>query len=333
MNQRKNYHCFFNGDADGICAVLQFLQNGTIIDSFFTGHKRDQALLRHGEMLNNANILACDVELAKNIGSVKKVLNNGCDVTWFDHHGKGEESIFSEAINFSSNIDTSPDTNTSLIVYKFLNNPELLKWVIVGLFGDNIDNTALHYCKNLNLSEEAKSILSEIGRLINYNSYGESLSALIVDPMDILHQAKQFIDPISFYKETDIGQRLKESSSEDLELAMSYVKKDSKDNIIFLPNIPWAKRVYGTLGNLLIQKNKTQPLAILVDIGEDNYLVSVRAPLDQPTGAGNLCRLFDSGGGRAAAGGINKLPRDALDHFISAFKINWTEIIMKIPGV
>ena len=69
INQEKKYHCFFNGDADGICSVLQFIQSGFTIDSFFTGHKRDQALLRHGEILYNANILAFDVELALYIKS------------------------------------------------------------------------------------------------------------------------------------------------------------------------------------------------------------------------------------------------------------------------
>jgi hypothetical protein len=320
MNQEKKYHCFFNGDADGICAVVQFIQSGFIVDSFFTGCKRDQALLRHGEMLHNANILVFDIELSKNIDSLRKVLDNGCEVTWFDHHGKCEESIFSEYTNFFPNIYTSPDTNTSLIVYKFLNNPELLKWAIAGLFGDNIDNTALYYCESLNLSAEEILILTNMGKLINYNAYGENLSDLIMDPIEIFHKAKQFKDPISFYKETNIGECLKKSSADDLELALSYSKQT---NIVFLPNLPWAKRVYGMLGNYLIKQNKTKPLAVLVDIGKDNYLVSVRAPLNQPIGAGDLCRLFSSGGGRAGAGGINCLHKDDLEKFKQAFQKKW----------
>jgi hypothetical protein len=144
-----------------------------------------------------------------------------------------------------------------------------------------------------------------------------------MNPMDILNQAKHFTDPISFYKDTNIGQYLKKSSIEDLELALSHYEKDNKNNIVFLPDIPWARRVYGMLGNHLVKKNKTQPLAILVDIGEDNYLVSVRAPLNQPTRAGDLCRLFDSGGGRATAAGINRLHKNYLERFTKAFQANW----------
>jgi single-stranded DNA-specific DHH superfamily exonuclease len=106
-----------------------------------------------------------------------------------------------------------------------------------------------------------------------------------------------------------------------MELALSYCKKD---NIIFLPNLPWAKRVYGMLASFLVKKYKIKPIAILVDIGKDNYLVSVRAPLNKPTGVGDLCRLFDSGGGRAAAGGINRLHKSYLEKFIQAFLNYWT---------
>lgn len=321
INQNKLYNVFFNGDADGICAVLQFIHSGFTIESFFTGHKRDQTLLRYGTKLLNTNILVFDIELARNINSMKQVLNNGCKVTWFDHHGDGEENIFSKYENFYPNIDVSPNINTALIVYNFLNNPELLKWAIVGLFGDNIDNIALSYCQSLNLSAEEISTFSEMGKLINYNSYGEDLSDLILDPVAIINQAKYFIDPVSFYKETGIGQLLKQFSAEDLALALACYKEEK--NMVFLPNLPWAKRVYGTLGNFLAKKNSSKPFVIFVDIGADNYLVSVRAPLNQPTGAGDLCRLFYSGGGRAQAGGINCLHKSHLEKFTQAFQANW----------
>ncbi|WP_375326304.1 hypothetical protein [Candidatus Tisiphia endosymbiont of Nemotelus uliginosus] len=324
MSQKTPYHCFFNGDADGIAAVVQFIHSGFIIDNFFTGHKRDQTLLRHGETLWNAKILACDIELAKNMDSVKKMLDNKCEMCWFDHHGNGEEKLLLEYPNFTSNIDIAANTNTALIVYKLLNKPELLKWAIVGLFGDNIDGAALHYCQCLNLSQEEISILTNIGKLINYNSYGESFNDLIIDPIAILHKAKEFKDPITFFQQTDIGERLAQCAREDLKLGLSYCEENSQENyIILLPNLPWARRVYGTLGNYLVKQYKTKPVAILVDIGADHYLVSVRAPLDQPTGAGDLCRLFPSGGGRAGAGGINKLYKNSLEQFLESFQTHW----------
>ena len=50
------------------------------------------------------------------------------------------------------------------------------------------------------------------------------------------------------------------------------------------------------------------------------YLVSVRAPLTNKVGAADLCKQFPTGGGRAAAAGINDLPADQLDRFIATFQ-------------
>ena len=49
------------------------------------------------------------------------------------------------------------------------------------------------------------------------------------------------------------------------------------------------------------------------------YVVSVRAPLENKTGADELCRRFPTGGGRKAAAGINELPESMLDDFIKQF--------------
>jgi hypothetical protein len=52
---------------------------------------------------------------------------------------------------------------------------------------------------------------------------------------------------------------------------------------------------------------------------QGHYVVSVRAPLINRTGADELCRQFPTGGGRKAAAGINVLPADRLPDFIRAF--------------
>jgi len=45
----------------------------------------------------------------------------------------------------------------------------------------------------------------------------------------------------------------------------------------------------------------------------------VRAPLTRKKGADELCRKFATGGGRAAAAGINDLQADQLGEFIRQF--------------
>jgi len=318
----KSYYIFFNGDADGICSALQFLLSTYNVKAAYTGVKRDQNLLRYGVSLKQENILVFDIELEKAKDSLKQVLDNKCSVTWFDHHGNNKEKDFCHYLNFHAFINNSKDTNTSLIVNKFLNKPELLKWAIVGLFGDNIDDIALHYVKELNLSHEELCILSSLGKLINYNSYGQKLEDLIIDPLNILNTAKSYIDPIVFYYNTGIIHKLKKHSTEDFHLALSCYKGE---NIVFLPNASWSFRVYGILGNYLANTYKQNAFAILVEIDDSNFLVSVRAPLCTAVGAGNLCRKFATGGGRERAGGINKLNKDSLEQFIQAFKVNWSK--------
>ena len=58
---------------------------------------------------------------------------------------------------------------------------------------------------------------------------------------------------------------------------------------------------------------------MLTQQSNDSFLVSVRAPLNNKTGADELCRQFETGGGRKAAAGINKLPAADYDLFVEKF--------------
>ena len=76
-------------------------------------------------------------------------------------------------------------------------------------------------------------------------------------------------------------------------------------------------RVSGVLGNDLANAFPDRAHAVLTDI-DGGYLVSVRAPLNRRSGADEVCRQFETGGGRSAAAGINKLPQSELNRFIDA---------------
>ena len=75
----------------------------------------------------------------------------------------------------------------------------------------------------------------------------------------------------------------------------------------------------GVFSNGLATDNADRAHAVLTEKSDGNYLVSVRAPLSNKQGAAQLCMQFPTGGGRAAAAGINDLPRDSLDSFVAAF--------------
>ena len=64
--------------------------------------------------------------------------------------------------------------------------------------------------------------------------------------------------------------------------------------------------------------------AVLTERDDDSFLVSVRAPFERRTGAEAVCSQFETGGGREAAAGINRLPAAALDQLIGALAAEYS---------
>ena len=100
-------------------------------------------------------------------------------------------------------------------------------------------------------------------------------------------------------------------------------RETEKTAVIILPNEAWARRVSGVYSNDLANGSPGRAHAVLTERADGTYLVSVRAPLDDKRGADELCRQFPTGGGRAAAAGINALPADQLDAFIEALAASY----------
>jgi hypothetical protein len=91
-----------------------------------------------------------------------------------------------------------------------------------------------------------------------------------------------------------------------------------------LPNAAWARRVSGVFSNDLTTSNPDRAHAVITEKDNGHYLVSVRAPLSNKQGAVDLCREFPTGGGRAAAAGINDLSAPDLSRFIDRFSEFYT---------
>jgi hypothetical protein len=101
--------------------------------------------------------------------------------------------------------------------------------------------------------------------------------------------------------------------------AVAPVAKSAHTAVYILPDASWARRVSGVFSNQLANGAPARGHAVLTERGDGTYLVSVRAPLEKPVGADELCRRFPTGGGRTAAAGINHLPADRLDEFVAQF--------------
>ncbi len=308
----------FNGDADGICALHQLrLQTPRPDARLVTGVKRDIRLLSRLGDVRDCTITVLDISMERNRDALELLLEHGNRVLYVDHH-------FSGAIPTSplltAHIDPSPQTCTSMIADTLVDGA-YRAWAVVGAFGDNLDETALELAHGLDLGPEEVNALRETGTLLNYNGYGATLEDLFFSPDALYRAVHGFVDPLAFHARSEILARLRDGYRRDMARAQSCgpLRQDHGSRVFQLPSEPWARRVSGVFANMLARQEPTRAHALLVANRDGSWRVSVRAPLANRTGADLLCRGFPTGGGRAAAAGINRLPPEMLNTFLASF--------------
>lgn len=313
----------FNGDADGICALHQLRQHEPHPDArLVSGVKRDITLLEQLTNVSNATITVLDISLDRNRDSLEQILAHNNTVFYADHHYAG---TIPSSDSLTPHIDPEPLTCTSLIINSLLQE-KYGPWAVVGAFGDNLDEPALQLATRLGFDKEATELLKETGILLNYNGYGASLSDLFFSPTELFRQVQHFTDPLVFAAESPALKTLRNGYGEDMDRAMSFtpIHEDTGGRIYELPAEPWARRVAGVYSNTLARLKPTLAHALLTANSDGSVRISVRAPLQNRTGADTLCREFPTGGGRAGAAGINALPAEQINAFIKAFSRKFT---------
>jgi len=321
----------FNGDADGICALHQLRLADPRPDArLVTGVKRDIHLLQQLAGIRKAHITVLDVSLDSNRESLVSLLKDDCDILYVDHHFSGEIPDFQ---NLKAHIDSNPETCTSLIVNRMLGG-ENNAWAVVGAFGDNLHQSAYQAAEALSLPDSSVAKLKELGELLNYNGYGFSVTDLFFSPQDLYRAVIPFPDPLTFLEQSSILPKLRNGFHDDMRQAASYkpVRETESGRIFELPPEPWARRVSGVFSNLKAQEEPGLAHGLLTRNPDGTYRVSVRAPLINRREADTLCRAFITGGGRAAAAGINSLPPEQLDVFFKAFEEVFGKDRPKVKG-
>ncbi len=306
----------FNGDADGICALVQYRLAYPAQSELITGVKRDISLLEKVSAKQGDQLTVFDISMAKNSLALKRLLSEGASVFYVDHHISGE---IPEHPQLEAIIDTSPTICTSLLVDNYLQG-KYREWAVVAAFGDNMTNSALEAAKTLHLSEEQTKQLERLGISINYNGYGNSIEDLHFKPDELYREMSTYPSPFDFISDTQsVYQKLQTGYENDILETRNIKPELSKLNIAVykLPDKLWARRVSGVFGNQLANQFPERAHAILSQNPEGGYVVSVRAPLNNLDHAGELCSQFPTGGGRKGAAGINQLPESELENFIS----------------
>jgi len=308
----------FNGDADGICALHQLRLTEPRPDArLVTGVKRDIRLLQQLSGIRNARITVLDISLDSNREALTTLLENGSRVFYVDHHFSGDIPVHK---NLSADIDSNPETCTSLLVNHILAE-KYCPWAVVGAFGDNLHQAAIGAAASLALPEADLTKLEELGELLNYNSYGLSVADLFFSPQDLYRAIKPYVDPLAFMEESDVLVRLQEGYLNDRQKSSAYrpIRETRAGRIFELPPEPWARRISGIFSNLKAREEPTLAHGLLTRNPDKTYRVNIRAPLNNKKDADTLCRAFATGGGRAGAAGINSLPLDQVELFYRKF--------------
>ena len=309
----------FNGDADGICALLQLRLAEPRDAQLVTGVKRDINLLSQVQAEQGDRLTVLDISLDKNRDDLRRVLKAGAEVFYVDHHFAGEVPA---SASLKSMINEAPDVCTSLLINHYLRGAQVA-WGIVGTYGDNLKQSAKGMAKNTDINAQQLQQLENLGIYINYNGYGSDIAELHFHPAELYQLASQYANPLDFIVDgAQHFEQLETGYQQDLSAAQAVEPLIATDAIALfeLPDAPWARRVSGVYSNDLANQNPDRGHGVLTAKANGNYLVSVRAPLNNKRGAATLCRQFATGGGREAAAGINDLPADMLASFIDAFK-------------
>lgn len=311
------FYDIFNGDADGICALHQLRLEQPCMAELVTGVKRDIALVERVDAQSGDQLTVLDVSLRSNAAAVRRALERGANLRYFDHHAAGD---IPQHPQFEAHIDTAPDVCTSLLVDRHLAGKHRL-WAVVAAFGDNLVESAMRAAQPLQLDHTELARLHELGEAINYNAYGETVDDLHYHPADLYRAITPYHDPRHFIFDEPVFEVLKQAGAEDLVRAGDVVAEFANDTaaLYILPDAAWSRRVNGVFGNRLARSQPQRAHAVLV-MRPGGYAVSVRAPRSKPLGADELCLAFATGGGRQAAAGINQLPADQLPRFIDMFR-------------
>lgn len=313
----------FNGDADGICSLLQMRLAEPRETTLVTGVKRDIQLLQQVHPKAGDEVLVLDISLDSNREDLERILEQRAHVRYFDHHYAGE---LPEAANLDAHIDTAADVCTALLVDKALSG-RFRAWAVVAAFGDNMPNSARRAAEGLGYSEADLEQLEALGIYLNYNGYGSSPEDLHFHPAELYRQLLPYAEPMDVIRDgqspfaaLETGYQADMKRADEAEVLLHAQQAAA----FLLPDAAWSRRVSGVWGNSLANAHPERAHAVVTPSADGSWRISVRAPNADRQGADTLCRRWPTGGGRSGAGGVNALPKADLDAFLADFASHWS---------
>jgi hypothetical protein len=305
-----------NGDADGLCATVQWRLHDPRPATLLTGLKRDIALLQRVQASAGDEVNVFDVSMQRNRAALLPLLDAGVHVRYFDHHAAGEPIAHA---CLEAHIDTASAQCTSLLVDAALQGAHR-RWALVGAYGDNLTELADQLAQASGIPPDDRMRLRQLGEAINYNAYGDTVQDVLIAPAQLYPIMVRYADPLGFMAREGGVAQIEVQRQADLAQAMAWppMVQSPQASVLVLPDAPWARRVQGCLANELANAYPQRAHAVLMQRASGEHLASVRAPLAHAVGADALCQAF-GGSGRARAAGIDRLPPAQMQAFVAAF--------------
>ncbi|MFT5636282.1 MAG: oligoribonuclease NrnB/cAMP/cGMP phosphodiesterase (DHH superfamily), partial [Cognaticolwellia sp.] len=118
----------FNGDADGIIALVQLRLAQPKKSTLITGVKRDISLLKQVPVAATTSVTVLDISMEKNSDALAMLLENNIDIFYVDHHRSGD---IPQSKKLTALIDTDANTCTSLLMNDYLKG-QFANWAITA---------------------------------------------------------------------------------------------------------------------------------------------------------------------------------------------------------
>ena len=287
----------FNGDADGICALVQLRLAAPIDAVLVTGTKRNIALLDRvaGDAGDTATVL--DISLAANRAALLRLLDRGVAVQYS-----------TTTTRASSRCTRTTRTSTPIVgLHRHPGRPPSLRPASrLGdrgrLRGQPSTRPAETLASSLGLPAREVAALRDLGDCLTYNAYGVGIEDAIVHPGELFRTLLRHADPFRYMSTDGVFAAIDEARRRDLALAWQIRPAHAlpRARVYVLPDAAWSHRVRGLFSNELANAEPGLAHAVLTANADGGFAVSVRAPhaSDGPMG----CAALPRGGARSRGG-------------------------------
>lgn len=303
------------GDADGLCATLQWRMQHPENTQLLAGLHDDTALLQNLQARPGDALMVCSLPFDANRGPVQRLLQKGATVRYLDHR---DADPLPTHPRLHATKDASQYPCTSLLVDRLIGGAAR-GWALVGAYGSNLRGLADRMAQSMGWLREACERLRKLGELISYNARATTPRDAYISPASLYAQMARYADPLELLEHENLAGELAALRCDDLQQALAWAPywQDAKASVLVLPDTPWGHRASGCLGGELARLDPERAHAVLRPHGDGFLEVRVQAANRDEAGLGTRARRWM----------IERLPVAELDFFIRAFSASgWGEL-------